>query len=38
VIQIYSNTADGRQVFTVQGNALDEEKIKVKHTKVKVKK
>lgn len=38
VIQIYSNAAGGREVITVQGNALDEEKIKIKNSKVKVKK
>lgn len=37
VIQIYSNAADGREVITVQGNSLEEEKIKIKHTKIKVK-
>lgn len=38
VIQIYSNAADGREVITVQGNALEAEKIKNRHLKEKVKK
>lgn len=37
VIQIYSNSTAGRAVVTVQGNSLEEEAIKVKHGKVKVK-
>lgn len=36
VIQIHSNAVNGRQVFTVQGNAV-EERIKVKRQKVKIK-
>lgn len=37
VIQIYSNDPSGREVITVQGNSLEEHKIKVKNEKVKVK-
>ena len=37
VIQIYSNSASGRVIFTVQGNALDGERVKVKGDKVKIK-
>ncbi len=37
VIQIYSNSEEGREIITVQGNALEEEKIKVKTEKVKIK-
>ncbi|MBO5188405.1 MAG: DUF1573 domain-containing protein [Alistipes sp.] len=37
VIQIYSNSAEGREVITVQGNALESEKVKVKADKVKIK-
>ena len=36
-IQIYSNSASGRVIFTVQGNALDGERVKVKGDKVKIK-
>ena len=38
VIQIYSNAAGGREVITVQGNALEAEKIKNKQLKEKNKK
>ncbi|MBQ5620113.1 MAG: DUF1573 domain-containing protein, partial [Alistipes sp.] len=37
VIQIYSNSASGRVIFTVQGNALEGERVKVKGDKVKIK-
>ena len=37
VIQIYSNAEGGREVITVQGNALEKEKMKVKPSKVKAK-
>lgn len=37
VVQIYSNDPRGREIFTVQGNSLEEHKIKVKNEKVKVK-
>ena len=37
VIQIYSNDPTGREVITVQGNSLEEHKIKIKNEKVKVK-
>ena len=37
VIQIYSNAEGGREVITVQGNALDKEKVKVKPAKIKEK-
>ena len=37
VIQIYSNSSSGRVIFTVQGNALDGERVKVKGDKVKIK-
>ena len=30
VIQIYSNSVDGRDVVTVQGNSIDEDPVKVK--------
>lgn len=36
VLQIHSNAVNGRQVFTVQGNAV-EERVKVKRQKVKIK-
>ena len=35
VIQIYSNSASGRVIFTVQGNALEGERVKEKGDKVK---
>ncbi len=38
VIQIYSNSVDGRDVLTVQGNSIDRApKVKVRGSKVKVK-
>ena len=37
VIQIYSNSIEGREVITVQGNALDEPRVKVKNDKIKIK-
>ena len=37
VIQIYSNSSSGRVIFTVQGNALEGERVKVKGDKVKIK-
>lgn len=37
VIQIYSNSVDGRDVITVQGNSIDGEPRKVKTDKVKIK-
>ena len=37
VIQIYSNSASGRVIFTVQGNALEGERVKVNGDKVKIK-
>ncbi len=37
VIQIYSNSREGREVITVQGNALDHPKVKVKNEKIKIK-
>lgn len=36
VIQIYSNSKGGREVVTVQGNSLEEETIKIKGGKIKV--
>lgn len=37
VIQIYSNSRDGREVITVQGNSLDAPRVKIKNEKVKIK-
>ena len=37
VIQIYSNSALGRVIFTLQGNALEGVRVKVKGDKVKIK-
>ncbi len=37
VVQIYSNAEGGRVIFTVQGNSLEEERVKVKNDKVKIK-
>lgn len=37
VIQLYSNAEGGRAIITVQGNSIDEPKIKVKQDKVKIK-
>lgn len=40
VIQVYSNSTDGRDVITVQGNSIDwdsEVKVKIDRTKIKVK-
>lgn len=37
VIQIYSNARDGRVIFTVQGNAIEAPRIKVKNEKIKIK-
>ncbi len=37
VIQIYSNSVDGRDVITVQGNSIDPEPRKVKTGEVKIK-
>lgn len=37
VVQIYSNAESGRVIFTVQGNSLEEERVKVKNDKVKIK-
>lgn len=38
VIQIYSNAEAGRVIFTVQGNSIEGERVKVKNDKVKIKK
>lgn len=38
VIQIYSNAESGRVIFTVQGNSIEGERVKVKNDKVKIKK
>ena len=37
VIQVYSNSVDGRDVITVQGNSIDTPPRKIKTDKVKVK-
>ena len=37
VIQVYSNSVDGRDVITVQGNSIDTPPRKIKTGKVKVK-
>ena len=37
VIQIYSNSVDGRDILTVQGNSIDGEPRKVKTDRMKVK-
>lgn len=37
VVQIYSNAESGRVIFTVQGNSLDEDGVKSKDNKEKVK-
>lgn len=37
VIQIYSNARDGRAVFTVQGNAVEAPRIKIKEEKIVIK-
>lgn len=37
VIQIYSNSKDGREMVTVQGNSIDGETVKIKNGKVKIK-
>lgn len=37
VVQIYSNAESGRVIFTVQGNSIDERRIKIKDDKVKIK-
>lgn len=37
VIQVYSNSVDGRDVITVQGNSIDKGQVKVKGDKVKIK-
>lgn len=37
VVQIYSNAESGRVIFTVQGNSIDERRVKIKDDKVKIK-
>ena len=40
VIQVYSNSVDGRDVITVQGNSIDKPergKVKIKSEKLKIK-
>lgn len=37
VVQIYSNAEGGRVIFTVQGNSIDERRVKIKDDKVKIK-
>ena len=37
VIQIYSNARDGRAIFTVQGNAVEAPRIKIKEEKIVIK-
>lgn len=38
VIQIYSNSVDGRDLITVKGNSIDDpEKVKIKEDKIKIK-
>ena len=37
VIQIYSNARDGRAIFTVQGNAVEAPRVKIKEEKIVIK-